>query len=111
MANRILDKMLERLFGALVNGPSLNCRPHSSRQRVDWVQLAKLKDLSPEDALRRILGADEEVKLSANVSTPRRGAVLDEDAENLSSEESAARRAWSDQLGLLGKLRGMVEDA
>ena len=34
--NRILTKMLERLFAALVNGPSLNCRPHSSRQRVDW---------------------------------------------------------------------------
>jgi len=53
--NRILSKMLERLFAALVNGPSLNCRPHSSRQRVDWTLLGKLKDQSPEDALRPCL--------------------------------------------------------
>ena len=30
--NKVLTKMLDRLFSALVNGPSLNCRPHSSRQ-------------------------------------------------------------------------------
>ncbi len=44
---RILKKMLDRLFASLVNGPSLNCRPHSSRQRIDLTQLAKLKDVAP----------------------------------------------------------------
>lgn len=34
-ANRILEKMLDRLYASLIGGPSLNCRPHSSRQRVD----------------------------------------------------------------------------
>ena len=57
-SNRILSKMLERLFAALVNGPSLNCKPHSSRQRVDWTLLAKLKDVTPEEALRALLGPD-----------------------------------------------------
>src|SRR3954451_4053386 len=107
--NRILDKMLERLFAALVNGPSLNCRPHSSRQRVDWVQLAELKDLSPEDALRRILGAEGEVKLGAKATAPRRGPA--ENGDELSPEERAARQAWAEQVSLLGKLRGIAEDA
>src|SRR6478609_8059583 len=33
-ASKVLAKMLDRLFAALANGPSLNCKPHSSRQRV-----------------------------------------------------------------------------
>jgi hypothetical protein len=108
--NRILDKMLERLFAALVNGPSLNCRPHSSRQRVDWTLLAKLKDASPEEALRRLLGKDEEVKLVGRVAMPRRAGEERPD-EELSTGERAARQAWSEQSSLLGKLRGIAEDA
>jgi hypothetical protein len=122
--------MLERLFAALVNGPSLNCRPHSSRQRVDWTLVGKLKDGSPEDALRRLLGKDEEVKLTGRVTMPRRMAEIDEDdavddtvaangdgagdaelKSKLSPEERAARQAWTDQVSLLGKLRGIAEDA
>ena len=33
--NSILTKMLDRLFAAMLNGPSMNCRPHASRQRLD----------------------------------------------------------------------------
>ena len=33
--NKVLVKMLDRLFAALVNGPGLNARPHNSRQRID----------------------------------------------------------------------------
>ena len=41
--NKILQKMLDRLLAGLVNGPSLNCRPYASRQRLDFVQgLGKL---------------------------------------------------------------------
>jgi hypothetical protein len=132
--NRILSKMLDRLFAALVNGPSLNCRPHSSRQRVDWTLVGKLKDGAPEEALRKVLGADEGVKLTGRVTAPRRvrgdfeteerpvghaakrgegGGTGEEsgDGEELSAEERAARQAWVDQTSLLGKLRGIAEDA
>ena len=51
--NTILSKMLDRLFAGLANGPNLNCRPHSSRQRVDWSQFANLQDRQPADALRQ----------------------------------------------------------
>src|SRR5688500_9003057 len=115
--NKILTKMLDRLFAALVNGPSLNCRPHSSRQRVDWTHLARLKDLSAEDALEAILGKDEEVKITAKVPMPRRTVRDDDDDDEdgdddePSAEDRAARQAWSEQLTLLGKLRGIAEDA
>jgi hypothetical protein len=110
MANRILDKMLERLFAALVNGPSLNCRPHSSRQRVDWTFLARLRDVSPEEGLRAILGPQKSAKWSAR-ATPSRRAMNGRPEEELSPEEKSERQAWSDQLSLLAKLRGIVEDA
>src|SRR5688572_2142107 len=111
--NRILTKMLDRLFAALVNGPSLNCRPHSSRQRVDWTHLGRLKDLSAEDALHAVLGAEGEVTLTARVPMPKRRGGEDEDGEDdgLSAEERAGRSAWSEQTTLLGKLRGIAEDA
>jgi hypothetical protein len=37
--NWIVERMLERLFAALVNGPSLKARPHSSRQRIDFFHI------------------------------------------------------------------------
>src|SRR5437868_604421 len=63
--NRIFEKMLERLFATLVNGPSLNCRPHSSRQRVDLATLSRLKDLAPEDGMLRLLGEERQAKFIA----------------------------------------------
>jgi hypothetical protein len=108
--NRILTKMLDRLFATLVNGPSLNCRPHSSRQRVDWTLLGKFKDASPEDALRKLLGEDEQVKLTGRVTVPKR-VRADADDEAISPADRAARQAWTDQLALTGKLRGIAEDA
>src|SRR5215470_17284462 len=111
--NRILSKMLDRLFAALTSGPSLNARPHASRQRVDLAQISRLGDRSPEDALRGLLSADRKVKLKANVVKPR--WMRDEKEVNerpeLSEEERAARQKWLDQQSILHKLRGIAEDA
>ncbi|HEV8606713.1 MAG TPA: hypothetical protein VGQ99_15165, partial [Tepidisphaeraceae bacterium] len=65
--NKILSKMLERLFASLLSGPALNCRPHSSRQRIDFTALSRLKDLSPEQALRALLSPDRKSKLTTRV--------------------------------------------
>src|SRR6266545_2190036 len=70
--NRILEKMLDRLFAAMVNGPSLNCRPHHSRQRVDLSALAGLRDVEPAEVLRRLLGEDRAAKVTARVPPPRK---------------------------------------
>ena len=69
---KVLERMLDRLFAALVNGPSVNCRPHRSRQRVDWMALAALNDVAPAEALRDLLGADRKATLKARVGQPRK---------------------------------------
>ena len=115
--NRILSKMLERLFATLVNGPSLNCRPHSSRQRVDLSSLARLKDVAAEKVLLALLGDERKAKCAARVSAPLR-RLLDQDEEaeeskkpSLTDDERAAITAWREQESLFGKLRVIAEDA
>jgi hypothetical protein len=51
----ILAKMLDRLFASITSGPSLNCRPHSSRQRVDLAQFSALGGATPGEALAGLL--------------------------------------------------------
>jgi hypothetical protein len=70
--NKILVRMLERLFAGLLSGPNLNCRPHSSRQRVDLTQLEKLSDLGPAQVLWELLGSRRSVKVAAKVPLPKR---------------------------------------
>lgn len=90
--NRILSKMLERLFSALINGPSLNCKPHSSRQRVDLLQLTKLADLRPEDVLKQLLSSQRSAKVMARVSLPPKRAeeVEDDDLPKVNEADRAA---------------------
>lgn len=114
---RILARMLDRLFAAIVNGPSLNCRPHNSRQRVDLMQLAKLGDLAPAAALRLVLGEAAAATIAAGVPAPparvARGPGVQNGGENEGEppEVAAARRAWQDQQALLVKLRTLVDEA
>ena len=118
-ATKILQRMLDRLFAGLADGPALNCRPHSSRQRIDFGQLGKLRDVSPEDALRRLLSVKPTAKLTAQVAAPPRASKKDRVAgrgddgreEDASPEEMAARKAWDTQQGVLGKLRVLAEEA
>lgn len=128
--NLILTKMLDRLFAGLASGPNLNCRPHSSRQRIDWTQLSRLKDLSPGEALCRLLSASQSVSLQAgaiapkNTSKPGRGRHRPTVADDKSSiddesihdnsvlaEEKKSKEDWSAQQSLLTKLRVLAEDA
>jgi hypothetical protein len=116
--NKILVKMLERLFAGLVSGPSLNCRPHASRQRVDLVQFKKLKDLAPQEVVKRLLGEPREVKLAARVPPPQRhtakAMASEEPSQNhdqLTPEELAILEAWRDQQSVVNKLRIIADDA
>ncbi|MDB5355834.1 MAG: hypothetical protein JWN24_2287, partial [Phycisphaerales bacterium] len=73
--NKILVKMLDRLFASMVNGPSLNCRPYASRQRLDVVQFSKLNDVAPEEVLRALLGPARKAVVKARVAMPKGGAA------------------------------------
>ncbi len=117
--NKILHRMLDRLFAAIVSGPSLNCRPHSSRQRVDLTQLGRLGDRDPAAALRDLLSEGAAFELTSRVPVPRTPARArfgkrqaegpDQPPED--PAEAAAQRAYAEQASLLSKLRVLIEDA
>jgi hypothetical protein len=127
--NKILARMLERLFAGLMSGPNLNCRPHSSRQRVDLTNLEKLRDHEPAHILRELLGPQRSVKIAAKVPKPKRvhknsgkkrldpnyattqNAEGNEPEQELSPEETAALKEWTDQQSLLSKLRVLADEA
>jgi len=136
--NAILSQMLDRLYAGLATGPNLNCRPHSSRQRVDWMQLGLLQDHHPLTSLRSLI-RHRATRFQAMVPPPPSSLrsldgepapsseSLDELSRDLpdSAEEGvpenmptepgnshrAARSAWGAQQALLGKLRGLIDDA
>lgn len=106
-ANAILGRMLDRLYASLVQGPCLNCRPHSSRQRVDLNSLQAFKHLVPTEIIPKLLTGSGKAEVLAKVPTFE-SAVEDED---LSEADRAAKRAFETQARLLGKLRDIAEDA
>ncbi|WP_397570923.1 AAA domain-containing protein [Schlesneria sp. T3-172] len=134
--NAILLKMLDRLFAGLTSGPNLNCRPHSSRQRVDWTQFARLKDLSPAEALGKLFTAKPSIQLRPQIEPPAKPGKSSDGRGKSRSRSDAKRKLeqdsspeemgqlppvptdslnsldeWSNQQSLLTKLRGLAEDA
>ncbi|MEO0586952.1 MAG: AAA domain-containing protein [Planctomycetota bacterium] len=103
-SNAVLAAMLDRLFASLMSGPSLNCRPHSSRQRIDVASLGRLESERPESLLAGVLGEGRSAKFAGNV--PRV-----EDKDDVDGEASPGARAWKRQVSLLRKLRYLSEDA
>lgn len=127
--NAFLQKMLDRLLAAVVTGPGMNCRPHHSRQRIDWISLAKFSDLSPDDALDQLLGGTRATKLTTRILPPRKPSVKngsgerklngsapqESDANSAANSardpEKAAQQAWAEQNSLVNKLRVIADDA
>ena len=67
----LLTSMLDRLMAGLLNGPAMNCRPHRSRQRIDFTALGQFQNVAPLDALKAILGEDESLKIVSRVPLPK----------------------------------------
>ncbi|MCB1276036.1 AAA domain-containing protein [Prosthecobacter sp.] len=103
----ILETMLQRLFASLVHGPSMNARPHRSRQRCDWMDLALLKGVEPADAMKTLL---EKRKLEFPAKVPAFSTPSFPEAE-WSDEQKQARDAHQKQTKLLKKLRDIADDA
>ncbi len=105
--NAVLDKMLDRLYASLVQGPCLNCRPHSSRQRVDLNALQAFKHLNPGEITPKLLTGAGKAEVQAKV--PAFESPLED--QQLRDADRAAKRAFEAQSRLLGKLRDIAEDA
>jgi len=122
--------MLERLYAALASGPSLNCRPHHSRQRLDLSVLSRLDGTPPHAVLAALLGDKASARLtvkpppksgSPGLSTslestpasagdtqpPPHGELEADDDETIPTPT----RAEEEQQALLRKLAAIVEDA
>jgi hypothetical protein len=105
--NLILAKLLDRLHSSLVQGPCLNCRPHSSRQRVDLNSLQAFQHLPPSEIIPKLMASAKKVEILAKVP-PFRGPP---DEDSLTDQQKAEKRAFDTQSRLLGKLRDVTEDA
>ena len=114
--------MLERLYASIARGPSLNCRPHSSRQRLDVAELVALGDEGAAHVLEALLGESGELKLRAQVTLPpallererswrKPKADVVAEATPLTAEQRAALDAFRAQKSLLTKLRNLGDDA
>lgn len=103
----ILETMLQRLFASLVHGPSMNARPHRSRQRCDWMELDSLKGLEPAGALKLLL---EKGRIEFPAKAPPFSAPSYPESE-WSDEQKQARDAHQRQTRLLKKLRDIADDA
>lgn len=121
-ANPILEKMLDRLYASLIGGPSLNCRPHSSRQRVDVTSFTSLGLNDTQHILIELLSEGRTCSLTASVPIPPSLASRDgspklhftdqtPEPEQLTPEQQAAVKAWNAQKSLMTKLRNLSEDA
>jgi hypothetical protein len=103
----ILEKLLDRLYASLVQGPCLNCRPHSSRQRIDLTTLKMLKHLSPSEITPKLLTGTKKVEVLAKA--PEFLSALA--PEQLSEEQRKQKTAFEQQSRLLERLRTLAEDA
>ena len=105
-AAMILEAMIQRLFASLVHGPSMNARPHCSRQRCDWMELSLLKGVEPASALKTLL---EKRKIEFPAKVHAFSAPSYPEAE-WSDEQKQARDAYQKQAKLLKKLRDIADD-
>ncbi|MGV3773460.1 MAG: AAA domain-containing protein, partial [Verrucomicrobiales bacterium] len=101
----ILETMLQRLYASLVHGPCINCRPHGSRQRVDFASFSKFNHLPPTEALKRLLaGSTVDIRASVKPFAPIPDRAL-------YPEEQQKKAAWEDQQKLISKIAGIIEDS
>lgn len=107
IAAMILETMLQRLYQSMLKGPSLNARPHNSRQRVDVSELLAMGYDSETSFLKALL---EEGKVEISAKAERFKKPAYPEAE-WSDEEKRKRDAWEKEVKLLRKLAGIAADA
>ncbi len=92
----VLQAMIQRLYRAVMRGPGLNARPHSSRQRIDILELAALGDGTPR--LNSLLESGS-WSAKATIKAP------------LDPGDREGQERWQRQLGVVRKLHRIASDA
>ena len=106
MSQAVLQKLLDRLYASLSHGPCVDCRPHSSRQRIDITALAALQHIAPDTLIPKLL---EGGRVDVLGKTPFFKPA--EKEEKLTPEQRLQKKASDAQTRLLTKLREIAEDA
>ncbi len=108
----ILQTMLQRLYAGLVNGPSMNARPHRSRQRCDFMEFIAFRSAEPVHTLRTLLEKGK-ADIAAKVPRPPEDDKETDDALSAAASKSKSpeRLAYLAQARLLKKLRDISADA
>ncbi|MCI0630944.1 MAG: AAA domain-containing protein [Phycisphaerales bacterium] len=101
--NPILSAMLQRLFASMAKGPSINCRPHASRQRLDLTLIDRLKDLKGGQIVLDLLSPKRASTVAARVAMPaglklRFGEVRFPSADRLFSDDVIEPATGEDDL-------------
>ena len=104
----ILDSMLQRLYASLVKGPSLNARPHNSRQRVDLTELDAFQGLQAASVIDSLLGSSRSVDCPAKVS---RFEAPSSPEREWTAEQKRAQSEYANQSRLLNKFHDISIDA
>lgn len=100
--------MLDRLYASLTSGPSLNARPHSSRQRMDVMELRHLKGTDPAQLIQALLKVKGPVELPAQVPIFHKPEAPETE---WTEEQKRAKAAHDKQGRVLNKLRDIAQDA
>ena len=104
----ILDAMLQRLYASLVKGPSLNARPHNSRQRVDLTEIDAFQGLKAASVVDSLLGSSRSVECPARVSRFEAPSIPERE---WTAEQKRAQSDYSNQSRLLNKFHDISIDA
>ena len=104
----LLSKMLERLYSAILSGPAINCRPHSSRQESIWRTWPSLMYLQTR-LFSQLLGPDAKTKLVGRAEEPPLSWMDREDLDERQRAHSIHGAAG--QQALFRKLKVIAEDA
>jgi len=104
----ILKTMLDRLHASLTSGPSLNARPHNSRQRVDVMEFNHLKSIDPAKLIASLLSGKGTIDLPAKVPVFVKPELPE---EQWTDEQKKAKTLHDRQARVLNKLRDIAEDA
>ena len=108
----ILESMLQRLYQGMLRGPSLNARPHNSRQRLDLFELRHLAEQVgtsvDADSLDQLLTGSGQVNFPAKVPAFHKP---DYPESEWSDEQTQHNRRWTTQQRILRKLGDITTDA
>ncbi|MCH6258506.1 AAA domain-containing protein [Puniceicoccaceae bacterium K14] len=104
----ILQTMLQRLYTSLQKGPSLNARPHNSRQRIDASQLTFFHSGSVDALLPSLFGKNGKFSFAAAVPPFRKP---DQPEEEWSDEQKKHAADYEKQTKLINKLQDIAIDA